>query len=211
MWSGPRNISTAMMRAFGNRPDTPVATSPSMPPTSQATGLEHPQRDEILASQPRDWRAVVARRHRAGAGRAPGLVPEAHDAPHAAGLRARLDRRRRQRLPDPRARSRARLLCGEARGGDAGGDRPAAAGGAVRPGGGPARARAAGGRRRATCWRTRAARSSALCAGCGIAFDDAMLSWPAGRRASDGVWAPSWYDSVERSTPNAASTTCPTR
>jgi hypothetical protein len=27
-----------------------------------------------------------------------------------------------------------------------------------------------------------------------------MLSWPAGRRASDGVWAPAWYDQVERST-----------
>jgi hypothetical protein len=27
-----------------------------------------------------------------------------------------------------------------------------------------------------------------------------MLSWPAGRRGSDGVWAPAWYASVERST-----------
>jgi hypothetical protein len=26
-----------------------------------------------------------------------------------------------------------------------------------------------------------------------------MLAWPAGRRASDGVWAPAWYDQVERS------------
>ena len=41
---------------------------------------------------------------------------------------------------------------------------------------------------------------SALCAALGIPFDVAMLSWPAGRRDSDGVWAPAWYDAVERST-----------
>ena len=40
----------------------------------------------------------------------------------------------------------------------------------------------------------------ALCASLGIGFQAAMLSWPAGRRDTDGVWAPSWYDSVERST-----------
>jgi hypothetical protein len=40
----------------------------------------------------------------------------------------------------------------------------------------------------------------ALCRACGIGFDAAMLSWPAGRRPSDGVWAPVWYESVEKST-----------
>jgi len=40
----------------------------------------------------------------------------------------------------------------------------------------------------------------ALCAALGIGFVPAMLNWPAGRRASDGVWAPAWYDAVERST-----------
>ena len=40
----------------------------------------------------------------------------------------------------------------------------------------------------------------ALCTMLGIAFDPAMLSWPAGPRPSDGVWAPYWYDSVRRST-----------
>ena len=40
----------------------------------------------------------------------------------------------------------------------------------------------------------------ALCARRGILFDARMLAWPAGRRDSDGVWAPSWYDAVERST-----------
>ena len=40
----------------------------------------------------------------------------------------------------------------------------------------------------------------ALCQACGIAFSERMLAWPAGRRASDGVWAPAWYDKVEQST-----------
>ncbi len=40
----------------------------------------------------------------------------------------------------------------------------------------------------------------ALCRACGIGFDAAMLAWPAGPRASDGVWAPVSYESVEKST-----------
>jgi hypothetical protein len=43
-----------------------------------------------------------------------------------------------------------------------------------------------------------------LCAALDIPFRDEMLSWPAGRRASDGVWAPTWYEAVERSTGFAA-------
>jgi hypothetical protein len=39
-----------------------------------------------------------------------------------------------------------------------------------------------------------------LCTALGIPFSERMLRWPAGRRASDGVWAPAWYDAVERST-----------
>ena len=39
-----------------------------------------------------------------------------------------------------------------------------------------------------------------LCAAVGVPFDDSMLQWPAGRRQTDGVWAPYWYDDVERST-----------
>jgi hypothetical protein len=45
---------------------------------------------------------------------------------------------------------------------------------------------------------------TALCAAVRVPFDEAMLAWPPGRRASDGVWAPVWYDAVERSTGFAA-------
>jgi hypothetical protein len=40
----------------------------------------------------------------------------------------------------------------------------------------------------------------ALCAALGLPWDPAMLSWPSGRRPSDGVWAPHWYGRVEAST-----------
>jgi hypothetical protein len=41
---------------------------------------------------------------------------------------------------------------------------------------------------------------NALCSALDVPFADAMLAWPAGRRETDGVWAPAWYDAVERST-----------
>jgi len=39
-----------------------------------------------------------------------------------------------------------------------------------------------------------------LCAAIGLAFDPAMLAWPAGPRADDGVWAAHWYNAVHQST-----------
>ena len=59
MWSGPRNISTAMMRAWENRPDTVVVDEPFYAAYLQRTGLHHPARDEVIASQPTDAEDVV--------------------------------------------------------------------------------------------------------------------------------------------------------
>src|SRR3954451_21353245 len=59
MWSGPRNISTAMMRAFENRPDTAVIDEPFYAAYLAATGLEHPMRHETIASQSTDWSEVA--------------------------------------------------------------------------------------------------------------------------------------------------------
>ena len=59
MWSGPRNISTAMMRSFENRPDTAVIDEPFYAAYLAATGIDHPLRQESLASQPTEWRNVV--------------------------------------------------------------------------------------------------------------------------------------------------------
>src|SRR6185295_14599216 len=60
MWSGPRNISTAMMRAFENRPDTVVVDEPLYAAYLARTGIDHPVRDEVIASQPTDLDAAVA-------------------------------------------------------------------------------------------------------------------------------------------------------
>ena len=85
MWSGPRTVSTALMRAWENRPDTVVVDEPLYAFYLTATGLDHPGRDEVIASQPGDWRVVL---RDAGPGPLPprrdGLLPEAHDAPPAA-------------------------------------------------------------------------------------------------------------------------------
>ena len=53
MWSGPRNISTAMMRAFENRVDTIVVDEPLYAAYLARTGIDHPARDEVIASQPK--------------------------------------------------------------------------------------------------------------------------------------------------------------
>ena len=60
MWSGPRNISTAMMRAWGNRPDTVVVDEPFYAFYLQATGIEHPGSGEVIATGETDWQRVVA-------------------------------------------------------------------------------------------------------------------------------------------------------
>src|SRR5271157_2874789 len=60
MWSGPRNISTAMMRSFGARADCAVIDEPFYAAYLAASGLIHPMRDEVVASQPTDWRTVAA-------------------------------------------------------------------------------------------------------------------------------------------------------
>jgi len=60
MWSGPRNISTAMMRAWGNRPDTFVTDEPFYAWYLKAAGKKHPGADEVIAAGETDWRKVVA-------------------------------------------------------------------------------------------------------------------------------------------------------
>ncbi|NRA98296.1 MAG: HAD family hydrolase [Rhodobacteraceae bacterium] len=59
MWSGPRNLSTAMMYAFAQRAGMEVVDEPFYAAYLAATGLDHPMRDEVLASQPQDPRLVA--------------------------------------------------------------------------------------------------------------------------------------------------------
>ncbi len=59
MWSSPRTISTALMRSWGNRPDTFVCDEPLYAYFLKSTGLPHPMADDIVARHDSDWRSVV--------------------------------------------------------------------------------------------------------------------------------------------------------
>ncbi len=199
MWSGPRNISTAMMRSFGNRPDTTVVDEPFYAVYLQETGAQHPLRDEVLASQPRDWRAVVDGLM--------GPVPEGrpvfyqkhmthHMLPsigrewigqlrNAFLIRAPedvlLSYAQVRGTPSPEeigVPQQRELFEREA---DRLGHAPPVIDGA-------------------DVLRDPGRVLSLACTALGIGFVPAMLSWPAGPRATDGVWAPAWYGAVEKST-----------
>src|SRR4051794_31943610 len=60
MWSGPRNISTAMMRAWGNRADTVVVDEPLYACYLKTTGKKHPGAEEVIATGETDWRKVIS-------------------------------------------------------------------------------------------------------------------------------------------------------
>ncbi len=59
MWSGPRNISTAMMRAWGNRDDCFVVDEPLYAHYLSVTRKPHPALDEVIAAGETDWRKVA--------------------------------------------------------------------------------------------------------------------------------------------------------
>lgn len=59
MWSGPRNISTAMMRSFENRSDTKVWDEPLYGPYLAQTELPHPMADAVIEEQGSDWRPII--------------------------------------------------------------------------------------------------------------------------------------------------------
>lgn len=61
MWSGPRNISTALMYAFGNRPDCACWDEPFYAFYLKHSGIDHPLRDDIIASGEPDFGRVVER------------------------------------------------------------------------------------------------------------------------------------------------------
>lgn len=205
MWSGPRNISTAMMRAFENRPDTVVWDEPFYAAELAATGRDHPMRDEVIAAGPTDPTAVVARLI------GPLCDPAKPDASvfyqkhmthhmleafsrdwieHPQVVNAFLIREP-ERVLASYTKAWAQVSLEEIGIPQQGEifDRVA-----DRLGRAPPVIEAA------DVLRNPRSVLSALCLACGISFSEAMLSWPAGRRSSDGVWAPAWYKSVEAST-----------
>ncbi len=59
LWSSPRNVSTAMMYSFRQRSDTTVVDEPLYAHYLATTGRDHPGRDEVLATQSTDIGGLV--------------------------------------------------------------------------------------------------------------------------------------------------------
>lgn len=191
MWSGPRNLSTAMMYSFGARADFAIMDEPFYAPFLSVTGNDHPMRAEILDAHETNP-DVVARKC---------LAPQ--DTPHLY-----MKHMPHHMLPDfpmdwakgcvnvHLIRHPARVIASYAAKWpdvtfeETGFARQAALydeiGGVVidshnireNP--------------------EKALRS--LCSAIDLSFDPAMLSWPKGARTEDGVWAAHWYSAVHRST-----------
>ena len=203
MWSGPRNLSTAMMYSFAQRDDCAVMDEPFYAAFLRRSGAPHPMAAEIIAAHEPDP-AAVARRCAAPApdGRAhlyqkqmthhmlPGF-----DLSWMAACRtvflirhpARVvtsyhDKIENPTLADIGAAEQVALYDEAVRLGDA---TPLVIDSAdVR--------------------RAPEAMLRALCEALGIGFQDTMLAWPAGGRPEDGVWAAHWYAAVHGSTGFAA-------
>jgi hypothetical protein len=192
MWSGPRNLSTALMRSFGNRADCSVLDEPLYAAYLVATGLDHPGRDDIIASQPTDPSVVLA-----GITGGPVATPVQYQKHMTHHLLPTFPRRPLSSLRHAfLVRDPARVLTSYAKVreeptlDDLG--LPQQLELFERFGGPVVDAADVLGDPRGTL--------RLLCDALGIGFDEAMLSWPAGPRDTDGVWARHWYAGVEAST-----------
>ncbi len=193
MWSGPRNISTALMRSWENRPDTRVVDEPLYAYYLAETGLNHPVRDEVIAAGDPSWRAVVDELTRSPV---EGVYYQKHMTHHLiaplprewiAALTNVLLIRDPAEVVASYVRSRADVVAEDI--------------GLIQQvelyeqfdGALPVIDSA-------DFLRAPEAYLRWLCDHVGVAFTDRMLHWPAGPRVSDGVWAPYWYAAVEAST-----------
>ncbi|MDQ7072202.1 MAG: HAD family hydrolase [Rhodobacterales bacterium] len=196
MWSGPRNLSTAMMYSFGARNDCTVVDEPFYAAYLDKTGLDHPMRSEILANQSRDPLQVVAQ------------LTGAHTHPHfyqkhmtqhmvpgvprdwmADMKNVFLIRHPARVVASFAAKFEAPTLA------DIGFSQQAELFEYVISIGQTPIVIDSADIRRAP---ERALRR--LCSVLGLDWQEAMLSWPAGGRCEDGIWANHWYGAVHKST-----------
>ncbi|MCR8724459.1 sulfotransferase [Frigidibacter sp. ROC022] len=200
-WSGPRNLSTAMMYSFAARGDCAVVDEPFYAAYLAATGLDHPMREAILASQETDPEKVISACLAPDATRPlryqkhmtqhmlPGIrrdwlerMSNVFLIRHPARVVASYSAKREDpTLDDIGFRQQAELfdLCTSL------GQSPVVLDSDdIR--------------------RDPAAMLRRLCERLDIAWTERMLSWPAGGHPADGVWAAHWYGAVHRSTGFAA-------
>ncbi len=196
LWSGPRNLSTAMMYSWRSRSDTTVVDEPLYGHYLATTGREHPGADEVMAAMETDGETVI-RDVIFGSYESPVVVFK-QMAKHLVGLdrgflgstdnvlltRAPLDMLTSLQVQLPDA-----IMA------DTGYDELAEI----------ANATVAGGSvpvvvETQALLADPAAVLTALCDRLGLAFEGAMLGWPSGPKPEDGVWAKYWYDGVWAST-----------
>ncbi len=210
MWSGPRNISTAMMRAWENRADTMVVDEPLYAFYLKATGKPHPMADEVMAEGETDWRKVMAELSR-------GLPQSGRKGPSHIWVFYQ-KQMTHHLLPEiERARLRALKNCFLIR------DPAEVIVSYLKKNEDPS-AEDLGFPQQEEIFEFVRGESGAvppvidardvlqnperilrlLCEALGLGFDPAMLSWPPGLRDSDGVWAKHWYGEVANSTGFAA-------
>lgn len=199
MWSGPRNISTALMRSWEARGDTVVTDEPLYAHYLHETGTRHPDRERIIAKHEPDWRVVVAR--------LTGEVPHGKAIHYQKHMSHHLlpkmygpwlaDLSHAFLLRDPRevVPSLARVMDAPERG-DTGLPQQWALYRYVTDelGQTPPIIDA-----RDVLEQPKVMLDK-LCAALGVPFTDSMLSWKPGSRPTDGVWAAHWYGRVEAST-----------
>jgi hypothetical protein len=203
MWSGPRNISTAMMRSFEARGDSAVTDEPFYAAYLHRSGIDHPMRDAVIASQSLEPSEVAAML----TGPIPGGKPiwyQKHMTLHmiegvdrhwmaqvrnaflirepAAVLASYAAKRADVTLADIGFVQQRELFDQEA-------DRLGAPPPVVDS---------------ADILNDPDRTLGLLCEALQIPYTRTMLQWPRGRRATDGVWAPAWYAAVEDSTGFAA-------
>lgn len=199
MWSGPRNISTALMRAWEARGDTAVVDEPFYAHYLAETGVDHPGREEVIEVHETDWRTVAATL----TGPAPGgkaVFYQKHMAHHLLpGMEGEwLDRLAHAFLiRDPREMLTSLIRVTP--------DPTLADTGLPQQVDLFVRMRGRTGRTPPVIDARDVLEDppgvlARLCEAVGVPWTDRMLAWEPGRRETDGVWARHWYDAVERST-----------
>ncbi|MEP0564729.1 MAG: HAD family hydrolase, partial [Paracoccaceae bacterium] len=189
MWSGPRNLSTAMMYSFGNRPDFQAWDEPFYAAYLMVTGIDHPLRDEVLAEHDSDPHAVSNKIREASGNlymKHMGFQMEPdfpmdwaedcvnihlirHPARVVASYAAKRENPTMRDIGFEQQVDVFDLFPG-----------PVIDSADVR--------------------RDPKGMIQRLCAEIGLAFDASMLNWPAGPKDFDGAWAPHWYNAVHKST-----------
>lgn len=196
VWSGPRNVSTALMYSFRERPDTEVLDEPLYGHYLTATDADHPGAGEVLAAMDRDGERVVREVILGPCGKPVRFFKNM--AHHLAGLdraflgeitNVLLTRDPREMLPSLAEQLPSPTLR------DTGlGEQVEILEAALRSGNPPVVLDA----RELLLNPARVLKRA--CEALGIPFYEGMLSWPRGPKPEDGIWAKHWYRSVHAST-----------